>query len=110
MAMRRHPMALSPSIMIAASADTLITVRDSVGYVDLSSSTDDVDANEMTGVLSIDAASATGPVTADRTDPRMRCRLSSFHRTTWLTAVDGSPSESSKSNANLNPAGRSSRA
>eukprot|EP00961_Rhodomonas_salina_P301486 3940482-Rhodomonas_salina.3 len=59
--------------MFAANTASLMTVRDSVGYVSRSDSVEAVDPQEITGVAAIDAASASGPVTADRYEPMMAC-------------------------------------
>eukprot|EP00961_Rhodomonas_salina_P149341 2010046-Rhodomonas_salina.1 len=65
-------------------------VRESVGYT-LRSASDDADAaHTISGVASIEAASASGPVTADRYEPITACVPCSFHCTAWPTATVGS--------------------
>eukprot|EP00961_Rhodomonas_salina_P106042 1428183-Rhodomonas_salina.1 len=58
----------------------------------------------------MEAASASGPVTADRYDPTIACRPSSFHCTACPTATDGCAIESWMSYTSLKPAGSSAAA
>eukprot|EP00961_Rhodomonas_salina_P115471 1554306-Rhodomonas_salina.3 len=90
MAIRVHPSAFRLLIVPSAVTSSLTTVLDSVGYRLRSDSDDALPPHTNTGVSTIDAASARGPVTADRYVPMIACLPSLFHSTACPTATDGS--------------------
>eukprot|EP00961_Rhodomonas_salina_P207492 2800686-Rhodomonas_salina.1 len=75
-------------ITFSANTASLAVTLDSVGYASRSVSEEAVAPHTTTGVASTDAASANGPVTAERYEPTIACLPSSFHATTCLTATD----------------------
>eukprot|EP00961_Rhodomonas_salina_P056636 760742-Rhodomonas_salina.1 len=73
--------------MLSATTASFSTVLESVGYEARSDKVAAVDPYEMTGFDSIDAASASGPVTAERSDPMKACRPYLLHSTARSTAT-----------------------
>eukprot|EP00961_Rhodomonas_salina_P100177 1347425-Rhodomonas_salina.2 len=65
-AIRVHPIALMLLIVLSATTASLTEVLDSKGYVPPSAREAAVPPQTITGVASIAATSASGPVTADR--------------------------------------------
>eukprot|EP00961_Rhodomonas_salina_P302641 3940919-Rhodomonas_salina.6 len=61
-----QPIALMAEAMLKDKTASLTEVLDIVGYVARSDNDDALPPHPMTGVASIDATSARGPVTADR--------------------------------------------
>eukprot|EP00961_Rhodomonas_salina_P080220 1079210-Rhodomonas_salina.3 len=76
-------------------------VLETVGYVSRSESEEAEADHTITGVASIDAASANGPVTAERYDPTTTCLPSSCQVTTCPTATEGTASVSLISTTSL---------